>query len=143
MRPSAQDITDFKAKLRGTLIHPGDSDYDSVRIVWNGMIDRRPGLVAQCHGVADVITSIDFARSHGLRVAVRGGGHNVAGYAVCDGGLMIDLSPMRAVRVDPKARRAWVQGGATWADVDHETTALGLATPGGAVSVDEVGGLTL
>jgi FAD/FMN-containing dehydrogenase len=143
MRPSAQDITDFKAKLRGTLIQPGDADYDSVRIVWNGMIDRRPGLVAECHGVADVIASIDFARSHGLRVAVRGGGHNVAGYAVCDGGLMIDLSPMRAVRVDPKARRAWVQGGATWADVDHETTALGLATPGGVVSMTGVGGLTL
>ena len=93
MRPNAQDITDFKAKLRGTLIQPGEVDYDAVRVVWNGMIDRRPSLIARCHGVADVIASVDFARSHGLRVAVRGGGHNVAGYAVCDGGLMIDLSP--------------------------------------------------
>ena len=107
------------------------------------MIDRRPSLIARCHGVADVIASVDFARSHGLLVAVRGGGHNVAGYAMCDGGLMIDLSLMRAVRVDPQARRAWVQGGATWGDVDHETTAFGLATPGGLVSMTGVGGLTL
>ena len=143
MRPNAQSITDFKAKLRGTLIQPGDSDYDAVRVVWNGMIDRRPSLIARCHGAADVIASVDFARSHGLLVAVRGGGHNVAGYAVCDGGLMIDLSLMRAIRVDPQAQRAWVQGGATWGDVDHETTAFGLATPGGVVSMTGVGGLTL
>jgi FAD/FMN-containing dehydrogenase len=143
MRPNAEDITDFKGKLRGTLVQPGDDEYDAVRVVWNGMIDRRPGLIARCHGVADVIASVDFARLHGLRVAVRGGGHNVAGYAVCDGGMMIDLSLMRAVRVDPHARRAWVQGGATWGDVDHETTAFGLATPGGVVSSTGVGGLTL
>ena len=106
MRPNAQDIADFKATLRGTLLQPGDGDYDAARVVWNGMIDRRPSIIARCRGVADVIASVDFARAHGLRVAVRGGGHNVAGYAVCDGGMMIDLSLMRAVRVDPRARRA-------------------------------------
>jgi FAD/FMN-containing dehydrogenase len=143
VQPNAQQITNFKAKLRGTLVQPDEDDYDAVRVVWNGMIDRRPSLIARCHGAADVIASVDFARLHGLRVAVRGGGHNVAGYAVCDGGLMIDLSLMRAVRVDPQARRAWVQGGATWGDVDHETTAFGLATPGGVVSMTGVGGLTL
>jgi FAD/FMN-containing dehydrogenase len=143
MRPNAEDITVFKATRRGTLLQPGESEYDAARVVWNGMIDRRPGLIVQCHGVADVVAAVDFARSHGLRVAVRGGGHNVAGYAVCDGGLMIDLSLMRAVRVDPQARRAWVQGGATWGDVDHETSAFGLATPGGVVSMTGVGGLTL
>src|ERR1700732_1420271 len=97
MHPNAEDITEFKSKLRGTLVQPSDGDYDTIRVVWNGMIDRRPSLIARCHGVADVIASVDFARSHGLRVAVRGGGHNVAGYAVCDGGMMIDLSLMRAV----------------------------------------------
>ena len=143
MQPNVSNIADFKAKLRGALIQPDAEGYDAVRVVWNGMIDRRPSLIAQCHGVADVIASVEFARSHGLRVAVRGGGHNVAGYAVCDGGLMIDLSFMRAVRVDPQAQRAWIQGGATWGDVDHETTAFGLATPGGVVSTTGVGGLTL
>jgi len=143
MRPNSQDISDFKTKLRGPLIQPDDGDYDATRVVWNGMIDRRPSLIARCHGVADVIAAVGFARAHGMRVAVRGGGHNVAGYAVCDEGLMIDLSLMRAVRVDPQARRAWVQGGATWGDVDHETTAFGLATPGGVVSTTGVGGLTL
>jgi FAD/FMN-containing dehydrogenase len=143
MRPNAQEITDFKATLRGTLLQPDESDYDAARVVWNGMIDRRPSMIAQCRGVADVIASVDFARSHRLRVAVRGGGHNVAGYAVCDGGLMIDLSLMRGVRVDPQARRAWVQGGATWGDIDNEAAAHGLATPGGVVSMTGVGGLTL
>lgn len=143
MNLSADDITTLKTSLRGGLIAPADADYDEVRVVWNGMIDRRPALIARCSGVADVVAAVDFARSHRLPVAVRGGGHNVAGYAVCDGGLMIDLSLMRAVRVDPEARRAWVQGGATWGDVDHETTAFGLATPGGVVSMTGVGGLAL
>ena len=143
MRPDAQSLSNFKASLRGTLVQPDDNDYDAVRVVWNGMIDRRPSLIARCHGVADVIASVNFARSQGLQVAVRGGGHNVAGYAVCDGGLMIDLSLMRAVRVDPRVQRAWVQGGATWGDVDHETSAFSLATPGGVVSMTGVGGLTL
>ena len=117
MQPNTPDITDFRARLRGELIQPGESGYDATRVVWNGMIDRRPSLIARCRGVADVIASVDFARSHGLRVAVRGGGHNAAGYAVCDGGLMIDLSLMRAVRVDPRrvapGSRA-APPGATW-----------------------------
>src|SRR5216683_205600 len=142
-QPRAQTIADYRASLRGTLLQPSDDGYDVTRVVWNGMIDRRPDLIARCHGVADVIASVNFARVHGLLVAVRSGGHNVAGYAVCDGGLMIDLSPMHAVRVDPQARRAWVEGGATWADVDCETTAFGLATPGGLISLTGVAGLTL
>lgn len=139
----AQAIADFRATLRGALLQPSDDAYDATRVVWNGMINRRPTLIARCHGVADVIASVNFARAHGLLVAVRAGGHNVAGYAACDDGLMIDLSPMHAVRVDPQARRAWVQGGATWGDVDCETTAFGLATPGGLISQTGVAGLTL
>jgi len=125
------------------MLRPGDPEYDTARGIWNGMIDRRPSLIVRCRGVADVIAAVNFARDHRLLVAVRGGGHGVAGHAVCDGGMMIDLSGMRAVRVDPGARRAWVQGGATWGDVDCETTAFGLATPGGLISTTGVGGLTL
>ena len=143
MNAAAQEIADFKASLRGTLLQPSDEAYDAARVVWNGMIDRRPRLIARCHGVADVVAAVNFARRHGLLVAVRGGGHNVAGYATCDGGLMIDLSLMRAVRVDPAARTARVEGGATWRDVDWETTAFGLATPGGLISTTGVAGLTL
>jgi len=142
-QPSTENIDEFRTTLRGQLLVPGDGTYDKARVVWNGMIDRRPALIARCHGVADVIASVKFARDHSLLVAVCGGGHNVAGYAVCDGGLMIDLSPMHAVRVDPDARRAWVQGGATWGDVDCETAAFGLATPGGLISLTGVAGLTL
>ncbi len=141
--PSSQAVADLRANLRGTLLQPGDEAYDATRVIWNGMIDRRPDLIARCHGVADVIASVIFAREHGLLVAFRAGGHNVAGYAVCDGGLMIDLSPMNAVRVDAHARRAWVQGGATWGDVDCESTVFGLATPGGLISQTGVAGLTL
>jgi FAD/FMN-containing dehydrogenase len=104
-------IAELKTTLRGRLLRPGDEDYDATRVVWNAMIDRRPALIAQCQGTADVMAAVNFARTQGLRVEVRGGRHNVAGYAVCDGGLMIDLSQMRGVRVDPEARRAWVQGG--------------------------------
>ena len=106
MNAAAQEIADFKASLRGTLLQPSDKAYDAARVVWNGMIDRRPRLIARCHGVADVVAAVNFARRHGLLVAVRGGGHNVAGYATCDGGLMIDLSLMRAVRVDPVSTAA-------------------------------------
>jgi len=102
--------------------------------VWNGAIDRRPRLIAQCIGTADVVAAVRFARDRDLEIAIRGGGHNVAGTAVCDGGIVIDLSAMRAVRVDPADRMAWVQGGALWADVDHEPQAYGLATTGGIVS---------
>ena len=129
--------------FRGRLISAGDADYDSARAVWNGAIDRRPRLIARCIGSADVVAAVRFARDHDLEIAIRGGGHNVAGTAVCDDGIVIDLSAMRAVRVDPANRRAWVQGGALWGDVDHETQAHGLATTGGIVSHTGVAGLTL
>jgi FAD/FMN-containing dehydrogenase len=137
------DVANLRTSLRGRLLEPGDDGYDAARVVWNGMIDRHPAVIACCAGVADVIESVAFARHHALPLSIRGGGHNVAGYAVCDGGLMIDLSSMRAVRVDPAARRAWVQGGALWGDLDRETTAFGLATPGGLISETGVAGLTL
>ncbi|WP_306059611.1 FAD-binding oxidoreductase [Natronococcus wangiae] len=136
-------IEPFEATLHGPVIRPDDADYDDARAVWNGMIDKHPALIARCRGVGDVINAVHFARENDLRVAVRGGGHNVAGTAVCDDGLVIDLSEMRGVRVDPDARTAWVQAGATWADVDHETHTFDLATPGGLVSETGVAGLTL
>jgi FAD/FMN-containing dehydrogenase len=129
--------------FRGRLISAGDADYDIARAVWNGAIDRRPRLIARCIGAADVVAAVRFARDHDLEIAIRGGGHNVAGTAVCDDGIVIDLSAMRAVRVDPVARTTWVQGGALWGDVDHETQAYGLATTGGIVSHTGVAGLTL
>ncbi|NUB90597.1 FAD-binding oxidoreductase [Haloterrigena sp. SYSU A121-1] len=138
-----EQLEQFEAGLHGDLIRPEDSDYDDARAVWNGMIDKRPGLIARCRGVGDVISAVNFARENDLLVAVRGGGHNVAGTAVCDDGLVIDLSGMRGVWVDPDARTGRVQAGATWAGVDHETQAFGLATPGGAVSDTGVAGLTL
>src|SRR5262245_8965073 len=129
--------------FRGRLITSDHADYDAARAVWNGAIDRRPRLIARCVGTADVIAAVRFARDHDLEVAIRGGGHNVAGTAVCDEGIVIDLSAMRAVRVDPVGRSAWVQGGALWGDVDHETQGHGLATTGGIVSHTGVAGLTL
>jgi FAD/FMN-containing dehydrogenase len=129
--------------FRGQQISAGQTEYDSARAVWNGAIDRRPRLIARCIGAADVVAAVRYARDHDLEIAVRGGGHNVAGTAVCDDGIVIDLSVMRAVRVDPADRRAWVQGGALWGDVDHETQAHGLATTGGIVSHTGVAGLTL
>jgi FAD/FMN-containing dehydrogenase len=129
--------------FRGRLIRADHADYDLARAVWNGAIDRRPRLIARCSGTADVAAAVRFARDHDLEIAIRGGGHNVAGTAVCEDGLVIDLSAMRGVRVDPAGRRAWVQGGALWGDVDHETQAHGLATTGGIVSHTGVAGLTL
>lgn len=127
----------------GTVLRPGDPDYDSVRVVWNGMIDRRPALIVRCRTAADVRAAVRHARAEGLDIAIRSGGHNVAGYAVCDGGLMIDLSLMNAVRVTPALDRAIVGGGATWADVDAATAPFGRATPGGLISATGVAGLTL
>jgi FAD/FMN-containing dehydrogenase len=133
----------LRGNLRGTLIGPGDPAYAEARTVMNGLIDRKPALIVRCSGVADVIAAVTFARENGLLLSVRGGGHNVAGNAVNDGGLVIDLSGMRGVYVDPRARTAQVQGGATWADLDRETQVFGLAAPGGVVSTTGVGGLTL
>lgn len=129
--------------LRGALLVPGASGYDAARDIWNGMIDRRPALILRCAGTSDVVAAVRFAREHDLLVAVKGGGHNVAGNAVCDGGLMIDLTEMRGVHVDPAARRARAQGGATWGDFDAETQLFGLATTGGLISSTGVAGLTL
>jgi FAD/FMN-containing dehydrogenase len=133
----------FKSSLRGELLLPGDEGYDEARAVWNGMIDKRPALIARCTGVADVIDAVNFARTNNLLVSVRGGGHNVAGKAVSDGGLMIDLSLMKGIRVDPKARTARAQPGATLGDLDRETQAFGLAAPAGIVSTTGIAGLTL
>ena len=129
--------------FRGQLITSDDPDYDTARAVWNGAVDRRPRLIARCGGAADAAAAVRFARDHDLAIAVRGGGHNVAGTAVCDDGIVVDLSAMRAVWVDPVGRTALVQGGALWGDVDHETQAHGLATTGGIVGHTGVAGLTL
>jgi FAD/FMN-containing dehydrogenase len=136
-------IEGLASKLRGELLRPSDPPYEQARLVWNGLINKRPALIARCTGVGDVIDSVNFARENDLLVAVRGGGHNVAGYAVCDGGLVIDLSAMKGIRVDPEQRTVRAEGGATWADLDHETQVFGLATPGGEVSVTGIAGLTL
>jgi FAD/FMN-containing dehydrogenase len=133
----------FKAGLRGQLLRPGDDAYDEARKLWNGMFDRRPALIARCAGTADVMSAVNFARDNGLQVAVRGGGHSFPGHSVCDGGLVIDLSPMKAIRVDPAARTARAQPGVKWIEFDHETQAFGLATTGGTLSDTGVAGLTL
>jgi FAD/FMN-containing dehydrogenase len=133
----------LRSQLVGPVLSPSDAGYEEARRVHNGLIDRRPALIARCHGTADVQAAVRFARERGLEIAVRGGGHNVAGNAVCENGLMLDLSPMRAVHVDPRARRARVQGGATWGDYNRETQLHGLASTGGVVSSTGVGGLTL
>src|SRR4051812_15234081 len=111
----------FKASLRGEVLLPGDNGYDESRTVWNAMIDKHPALIARCAGAADVISAVNFAREHDLLLAVRGGGHNVAGLGVCDGGLLIDFSRMRSIRVDPVARTARVEPGVTWSELDQET----------------------
>jgi FAD/FMN-containing dehydrogenase len=136
-------IEAFQASLRGELLRPGDRGYDAARTVWNAMIDRRPAFIARCAGAADVIAAIRFAREYGMLVSVKGGGHGVAGTAVADGGLMIDLSPMNGVEVDVARRTARVGGGATWGELDRETQAHGLATTGGIVPTTGVAGLTL
>ena len=136
-------VSDFTASLRGPLLRPGDGGYDEVRKVWNGMIDRHPALIARCAGVADVMAAVRFARDHRLLVSVRGGGHNITGNAVCEGGLMIDLSAMKSVRVDPAKRIARAEAGLTWGEYNRETQAFGLASTGGVVSTTGIAGLTL
>jgi FAD/FMN-containing dehydrogenase len=136
-------VAELQASLRGEVIRPGDPEYDEARAVWNAEHDKRPALIIRCSGTADVITAVEFARSQGLLVAVRGGAHSIAGFSTCDGGVVIDLSAMRAVTVDPQRRRAVAQGGTTWADFDHETQAFGLAVTGGLISSTGLGGFTL
>ena len=136
-------VGELQAAVRGQVIRPGDSDYDQARAVWNAAHDKHPALIVRCSGTADVIKVVEFARSEGLPLAVRGGAHSIAGFSTCDGGVVLDLSPMKVVRVDPQHRRAIAQGGATWADFDHETQAFALAVTGGLVSTTGLGGFTL
>lgn len=143
LKLNLEDLEELKSQIRGTLITPQSDNYDEARAVWNGLIDKRPALIAQCTGTADVVDAINFARENDLLVSIRGGGHNVAGNAVCDDGLVIDLSAMNGIYVDPEARTARVQPGADWGDLDKETQLHGLITPGGQVSITGVAGLTL
>ncbi|QCB44591.1 FAD-binding oxidoreductase [Hydrogenophaga sp. PAMC20947] len=139
----ARSLAAFKSRLSGELLTPLDAAYNDARFVWNGMIDRHPLAISRCKSIADVVASVRFAGESGWPVSIRAGGHNVAGHAVCDKGLMIDLSQMRGVKVNPVEKSASVEGGALWADVDTATQAHGLATPGGLISDTGVAGLTL
>jgi FAD/FMN-containing dehydrogenase len=136
-------IDAFVAQFHGQVLQPGDAGYEPARLARNGMIDRRPSLIARCTGVADVVSAVDFARDNGLVLSVRGGGHNVAGNAVNDGGLVTDLDLMRSVHVDLATGTVRAEGGATWSDLDRETQLFGMAVPGGVVSSTGIGGLTL
>src|SRR5688500_18667390 len=136
-------IQQFAGSIRGGVIRPGDPTYDEARKVYNAMIDKRPALIAHCTDAGDVITAVNFARENDLLVAVRGGGHNGPGLGTCDDGLVIDLSGIKYVHVDPVARTARVGGGTLLGDVDHATRAFGLATPSGIISTTGVGGITL
>ncbi len=136
-------IQELKVMMRGEVIIKGDAGYEDARRLYNAMIDRRPALIAQCVNAADVIAAVNFGRDNQLKIAIRGGGHNGAGLGSCDGGLVIDLSPMHGVRVDPAQSTVRVEGGCTWADVDHATHPFGLVVPTGFISTTGVGGLTL
>ncbi len=136
-------LAELAAQIRGSVVTPEDPGYDQARAVYNAMHDRRPAAVVRCADAADVIASIRFAREHGLDLAVRGGSHSVPGFGTCDGGLVIDMSPIRNIHVDPAKRTARVGGGATWGDFDHAAHAFGLATTGGIISTTGVAGLTL
>ena len=136
-------VKELKATLRGGVLEPGDTGYDEARKVYNGMIHKKPRLIARCADVADVIRSVNFARENNTLLAVRSGGHNAGGLGICDDGLVIDLAAIKYTRVDPAARTVTVGGGCTWGDVDHATHVFGLATPSGIISTTGVGGLTL
>src|SRR5690606_4451963 len=142
MSPAPRAV-ELAPAFAGRFLQPSDPDYEEARRVHNGLIDKRPALIAQCRGIADVADAVRLGRQLGLPIAVRGGGHNPGGRATIDNGLVIDLSLMRGVMVDPVRRIAFVQGGARWADVNRETQAYGLAVTGGAVSTTGVAGLTL
>ncbi len=139
----AEALAGLRETVRGPVLTPDDPSYDEARSIWNGLIDRRPALIVQCSGAADVVDAVNFAREQGLALSIPAGGHNVAGNAVNDGGIVIDLSQMRGVHVDPARTADPVQGGATWGDLDRETQLFGLAVPGGVVSTTGVAGLTL
>jgi len=139
----ATKFSDLKSGFKGDVVLPGDGAYESARKIWNGMIDKRPAVIARCAGTPDIVHAVNFARDNGLVLAVRGGGHNIAGNALCDDGVVIDLSGMKAVTVDAAARRATVEGGATLADFDAATQAHGLSTPLGINSTTGIAGLTL
>jgi FAD/FMN-containing dehydrogenase len=136
-------IERFRTDVRGQVIQPGDTDYEVARKVWNGMIDRFPAVIVRCVGVADVMSAVRLAREEQLPIAVRGGGHNVAGFGTCDGGIVIDLGPMKGVQIDPTRKTVRAQAGLTWGELDHETQALGLATTGGLVTTTGIAGFTL
>ncbi|MBA2451965.1 MAG: FAD-binding oxidoreductase [Chloroflexia bacterium] len=136
-------VQKLQESLRGDVVQPGHSEYDSARTIYNAMIDKRPAVIVRCAGVSDVIHAVNFARENDLILSIKGGGHNVSGSSLCDGGIVIDLSQMKSVRVDPKRQTARVEGGATWRDMDHATHAFGLATPAGIIGTTGVAGLTL
>src|SRR6266699_755954 len=139
----ADDVKALCGLLLGEVLSPGDRGYEPARLLWNGAVDRRPGAIARCRGSGDVLAAVRYARDAGLLVAVRGGGHNVAGTASCDGGLVLDLSPMKGLQIDPAERTAWAQPGLLWGELDHQTQAFGLATTGGIVTHTGIAGLTL
>jgi len=141
--PNADAIAQFRGQFRGTVIEPGDPGYADARKVYNASIDRKPGLIAQCTDVADVMAAIRFGREQSMKVSIRGGGHNAGGLGICDDGLVIDLAPIKYVHVDPAARTVRVGGGCRWGDVDHATHAFGLAVPSGIIANTGVGGLSL
>jgi FAD/FMN-containing dehydrogenase len=140
---TAADLERLRSSIRGPVISPDDEDYDAARMIWNGAIDRQPACIVRCTGVADVVAAVRFARERDLQVAVRAGGHGVAGHALCDGGLVIDLSPMKGISVDPVAHTARAEAGVLWGELDRETQLFGLATVGGIVTHTGIAGLTL
>lgn len=142
-RIAKERLEAFRSALRGRVILPGDTEYERARRVYNACIDRRPALIVACASIADVIAAVRFGRENGLEMAIRSGGHNVAGFGSCEAGMVIDLSPMKGIRVDPGQQTVRVDGGCTWGDVDHATHVFGMATPGGVISTTGVAGLTL
>ena len=136
-------VAEFTALLRGTAVQPGDGDYDRERSIWNGAHDQQPALIVRCAGVSDVISTVDLARSEGLPLAVRGGGHSIPGFSTVDRGIVLDLSPMKGIQVDPSRRTVRAQGGCTWKDLDAETQQFGLAVTGGLVSSTGIAGFTI
>src|ERR671922_129876 len=140
---TTSDLERLRDSLPGSLIQPGDKGYDEARSIWNGAIDRRPACIARCTGVTDVVAAVRFARERDLEIAVRSGGHGVGGHALCDGGLVIDLSPMKGIRIDPARRTARAEAGVLWGELDRETQVHGLATVGGIVTHTGIAGLTL